>query len=85
MNVYLKKLVDELRLRNYSPRTIKSYLGCVTEYLNYKQNDFDSVDIDLIKQYLLSKADRGLSSQTTNQSLQVINFFYWNVLKLRME
>jgi len=81
MNVYLKKLEDELRLRNYSPKTIKSYAGCVAEYLRVKQNNLELVDTDFIKQYLLSKIDKGLSSQTVNQSLQAINFFCWNVLK----
>ena len=81
MEVYLKRLEDELRLRNYSPKTIKSYVGCVAEYLRIKQNNFDSVDIDFIKQYLLSKVNKKMSSQTINQSLQAINFFCWNVLK----
>jgi len=81
MDVYLKKLEDELKLRNYSPKTIKSYLSCVAEYLRAKQGNFDLVDIDFIKRYLLSKIDKGMSSQTVNQSLQAINFFYRNVLK----
>lgn len=81
MDVYLKKLEDELRLRNYSPKTVKSYTSCVAEYLRFKQKDFDCVDVDSIKQFLLSKVDKGMSSQTTNQSLQAINFFCWNVLK----
>ena len=81
MEVYLKKLEDELRLRNYSPKTIKSYVSCVAEYLRAKQTDFGLVDVDFIKQYLLSVIDKGMSSQTTNQKLQAINFFCWNVLK----
>lgn len=81
MDVYLKKLNDELRLRNYSPKTIKSYLYCVTEYLYAEQNNFDLVDIDFIKQFLLSKIDKGASSQSVNQKLQAINFFCRNVLK----
>lgn len=81
MDVYLKKLEDELRLRKYSLKTVKSYVGCVAEYLRAKQNNLDSVDVDFTKQYLLSKIDKGMSSQTINQSLQAINFFCWNVLK----
>jgi len=83
MDVYLKKLENELRLRNYSPKTVKSYVSCVAEYLRAKQSNFNLVDVDFIKQYLLSKVDKGLSSQTVNQSLQAINFFCWNVLKFR--
>lgn len=81
MDVYLKKLKDELRLRNYSPKTIKSYSHCVAEYLYAKRNNFDLVDIDFIKQFLLSKIDKGMSSQSVNQKLQAINFFCRNVLK----
>lgn len=81
MDVYLKKLEDELRLRNYSPKTIKSYMSCVAEYLRAKKKNFDSVDIDFTKQYLLFKINKGMSSQTVNQCLQAINFFCWNVLK----
>lgn len=81
MDVYLKKLESELRLRNYSPKTIKSYVGCVAEYLRVKQKNFDRVYVDFIKQHLLTKVDKGMSSQTVNQSLQAINFFCRNVLK----
>src|SRR3989344_2509354 len=81
MDVYLKKLEDELKLRKYSPKTIKAYLACVVNYLKFKKNDYGIVDVDSIKQYLLSQIDKGMSSQTTNQSSQAINFFCWNVLK----
>lgn len=81
MDVYLQKLEDELRLRKYSPKTVKSYVACVAEYLQAKQKDFNLIDVDFIKKYLLSKVDKGFSSQTTNQHLQAINFFCWNVLK----
>lgn len=83
MDVYLKKLENELKLRNYSSRTIKSYKSCVSEYLRAKQEKFDYVDIDFIKKYLLSIVDKGMSSQTTNQNLQAINFFCRNVLKYK--
>lgn len=80
MEVYLKKLEDELRLRRYSPKTVKSYVSCVADYLRFKKENFDQVDIDSIKKHLLSKIDKHYSSQTVNQSLQAINFFCWNVL-----
>jgi integrase/recombinase XerD len=80
MDVYLKKMEDELKLRRYSPKTIKSYTSCVGEYLRAKGKDFEKVDIDFIKKFLLAKVDKGVSAQTTNQSLQAINFFCWNVL-----
>ncbi|MDO9510088.1 MAG: tyrosine-type recombinase/integrase [Candidatus Magasanikbacteria bacterium] len=81
MNVYLKKFIDELRLRNYSPKTIKSYSACIVDFFHSKQSDFESFDPDFVKQFLLAKKDKGMSSQTINQNLQAINFFYRDVLK----
>ena len=43
MDVYLKKLEDELKLRKYSPKTIKAYLACVANYLKFKKNDYEIV------------------------------------------
>ena len=51
MDVYLKKLEDELRLRKYSPKTVKAYSACVENYLRAKKDSFGTVDIDFIKQY----------------------------------
>jgi len=83
MIVYLKKLMDELRLRNYSPKTIKSYSACLAEYLSFKQSDLEHIDTENIKQFLLLKMENGLSSQTINQNLQTIKFFYRDVLKFK--
>jgi len=81
MDVYMKKMQDELRLRNYSPRTVKSYLSCAKDYLSLKKTDLESIDTEFIRRFLLSKKDKGISSQTINQYLQAINFFYRDVLK----
>ena len=81
MDVYLKKLENELILRNYSPRTVKSYVNCVAEYLRSKKDNLGYVDVDFTKQYLLRKISNNISSQTVNQNLQSINFFYRNILK----
>lgn len=77
----MKRLADELRLRNYSSKTIKSYLACVADFLACKKDNIELVDLEFIKRFLLAKKDRGLSSQTINQNLQAINFFYRDVLK----
>lgn len=82
---YLNRLKDELRLRNYSLKTIKAYVACVDSYLTAKVGRIETVDVDFIKKYLLRKIDHGASSQTTNQILQAINFFCRNVLKFHQK
>jgi len=36
---YLNETKDELKLRNYSPKTLKSYLGCLKEYFSFLSSD----------------------------------------------
>lgn len=83
MDVYLRKLDEELRLRKYSQKTTRAYLSCVKKYLKFKQKNLGVVDVDFIKQYILSKIDEGKSSQMSNQHLQAIKFFCLNVLKFQ--
>lgn len=80
----LQKIKNELRLRNYSRRTIESYLACLNEYFRYIKNVRREPEISMIKKYLLEKQDRKQSSQTINLHLQAIKYFYREVMKSRM-
>jgi len=77
----LRKIENELKLRNYSRKTIKSYLICLSDYFRYIKNIKKDPDIGLIKKYLLEKQNRGRSSQTINLYLQAIKYFYREILK----
>lgn len=81
MQEFLDKTRIELRLRNYSPRTIDSYLGCLRDYFIFLRVDFEVLSIDKIRQFLLSKQDKHFSPQTINLYLHAIKFFYHDVLK----
>ncbi|MCK5085114.1 tyrosine-type recombinase/integrase [Candidatus Parcubacteria bacterium] len=77
----LEKIEDELRLRNYSKRTIKSYLICLSDYFRYIKTVKKNPDINIIKKYLLEKQDRGQSGQTINLYLNSIKYFYREIFK----
>ncbi|MEA1936742.1 MAG: hypothetical protein U9N04_01355 [Patescibacteria group bacterium] len=51
----LEKIENELRLRNYSKKTIKSYLICLANYFRYIKIVNKNPDINIIKKYLLEK------------------------------
>jgi len=74
MQEYLEQTRQELRLRNYSFKTIKSYLGCLKEYFDFKKLSLEKIDEENIKQFLLNKKDKNYSSQTINLYLNAINF-----------
>ncbi|HNT30583.1 MAG TPA: tyrosine-type recombinase/integrase [bacterium] len=71
----------ELKLRNYSPRTVKSYLACLREYLADRQVSQTRADMDHIKDFLLQKQAAGLAPQTVNVYHNAIKFLYQQVLK----
>jgi|SRR3989338_8607749 len=77
----LRKIENEFRLRNYSRRTIKSYLICLKDYFGYIKNVAKEPDLNLIKKFLLAKQDRGQSPQTINLYLNSIKHFYHEIAK----
>lgn len=77
----LIKIENELKLRNYSRKTIKSYVSCLTDYFRYIKNIKKDPDINLIKKYLLEKQEREQSSQTINVYLQAVKYFYREIFK----
>lgn len=68
-------------LRNYSPKTIKSYLFYIKEYLFFAKNKNNKSKEDVIREFLLKKQANNLSSQTINLSLNSIKIFYRKILK----
>jgi len=81
----LEKIKNELKLRNYSPRTVESYLSCLNEYFKYIKIIKREPEIELIKKYLLEKQARGQSSQTMNVHLQAIKYFYREIMKSKAD
>lgn len=82
MQKYLEKTKQELRLRNYSFKTIKAYIGCLKKYFDFKKFDLEKIDEEKIKQFLLDKQSKNYSSQTINLYLNAIKFFYREILKI---
>ncbi|HEX8973909.1 MAG TPA: site-specific tyrosine recombinase/integron integrase [Patescibacteria group bacterium] len=81
----LGKVKENLRLRNYSPRTIESYLFCIGDYCKYAKQLGKDPDLALIRKYLIQKLDSKQSSQTVNVNLQAIKYLYREIMKSPME
>lgn len=79
MRNYLEWTEVELRLKNYSSKTIKSYLLCLEKFFYFANNrQFDN---QIVKEFLISKQNQGCAPQTCNLYLNAIMFFYRNILK----
>jgi site-specific recombinase XerD len=77
----LEKIKNELKLRNYSKKTIKSYLGCLENYFYFIKTIKKDADILKVKEFLLEKQAAGRSSQTINVYLHAIKYFHSEIMK----
>lgn len=82
MQEQLEKSERELLIRNYSRKTIKSYLYGLREYFLFKKQNFEKFDTEHIKNFLLFSERSGVSAQTRNLFLNAIKFYYRKVLGL---
>ena len=72
----------ELSIRNYSPRTIRSYSTCLTYYLTFlKKSNARCSNTEMVKTFLLSKKEAGAGPQTLNKYRSAIIFFHAHILK----
>jgi len=71
-----QELKNELKIRNYSAKTIKAYVFALVDYAKFINKPLLPFDLNLLKSYLLQKQDRQYSSQSINQKLNGIKFFY---------
>lgn len=80
MQKQLGQTERELKVRNYSPKTIKSYLYGLREYFSYKKKDFETLDSENIKDFLLACQEKGTSPQSRNLFLNAVKFYYREVV-----
>lgn len=80
MNELLARLDVELKLRNFSPKTVKSYLYEVENFLNATGA---SLNEDAVKNYILGKLERKNPS-TVAHTLSILAFFFEKVLKQKI-
>ena len=83
----INQFLDYLRYeRNTSPLTVQTYeesLRAFDSYLTFRDNglSIDSVDTDLIRDWMESLMDKGNSASTINKNLSALRSFYRFALK----
>lgn len=76
-------LTNELRIRNYSPKTIKAYRSCVRSFVKYlsPRHPREATEQD-IERYLLFLLDhKELSAASVNQAVNALRFLYVELYK----
>src|SRR3989344_9185407 len=82
MQEMLEKLKRELEIRNFSGKTIKSYVYATENFLNYTKNK--SLNEDSLKDYLQILIKKQNPS-TVSLNLSAIEFFFEKVLNQQIK
>lgn len=77
----LERTEAELRLRNYSPKTMKSYLHYLQDFLGFQAAQPGDGNEVTIRRFLLSLESKGASAETRNLCLSAVKFYFRNVAK----
>jgi len=77
----LDRLEAELRIRNYSPKTLASYRHCLQAFLAFRAWHEHGTDEDVVRAFLLSLERNRASAQTRNIYLSAVKFYFRNVVK----
>lgn len=74
-------LIEECKLRNYSPKTIKAYLHYNQRLLKFCKKKPQEINYNDIRTFLLYLISKGSASSTVNLAHNAINFYYKEIMK----
>jgi len=76
-----RTMIEELRLRNYSPNTITIYIRCVAQFAQHFRLSPDRLGPEHIRQYqLFLVQEREVSWALFNQTVCALRFLYHHIL-----
>ena len=80
MGALREKMIAEMRLRNFSPRTEQCYVAAMVGLARYYGRSPDQLTQEEIRSYLLHLKERGLSPSSRNVAISGMKFFYHQML-----
>lgn len=84
-DAFIADFVRELKIRNYSYKTVQAYLGAIRQFADFAGAQFLVLDENLVKDFLLLKKEQNWSPKTSNIALCAIKFFSREILKRPLE
>ncbi len=78
-----RRMIEDMRLRNFTAGTQKTYARSVANYARYHGQSPDRLGYDDVRDYQLHLVARGLKASTISQIMCALRFFYGVTMGLR--
>ena len=75
-----QRMIDDMRMRNFSPSTQRNYIRYVRDFAAYLQRSPDQASAEELRRYLLHLTDKGISATSYNANLPALKFFFQTTL-----
>jgi integrase/recombinase XerD len=73
-------MIDDMRMRNFSPATQRNYIRSVRDFAAYLRRSPDKATAEELRQYLVHLTDNGISPTSYNACLPALKFFFETTL-----
>lgn len=77
------QLKQEMKLRHFSPKTIKSYLYYISSALKHANKSPREINTQDLRNFLEKMADDGKSASTLNTAYSALQFYFEKILRRR--
>ena len=81
MKTLRERMLQEMQLRNYSPRTIATYLSCISGLSKHYNQLPDKIDLEDVKSFLHHCIINGCSVSFVNQTISAVRVLHEGVLQ----
>lgn len=71
-----RRMIEDMRVRNLSPTTQRSYIHAVKKFSQYFGRSPDRLGVEQIRAYQLHLVSRGVAWATLNQVISALRFFF---------
>ncbi len=77
-----QRMIEDLRIRNYAPKTIDAYIRCTAQFAKHFDKSPDQLGIEHVREYQIFLVDTKKASWAIfNQTVCALRFFYKVTLK----
>lgn len=85
MKTLRERMLQEMQFQNYSPRTIATYLSCISRLSKHYNQSPEKIGIDAVKSFLHHSIMGGCSVSFVNQTISAVKLLHEGVLKKKWE